>query len=177
MGGAGGTGGIANTGGVGGSESGGAGGSAQAGTAGNGASAGSSGASGSGAAAGEAGSSGQTGGTGASAGFGPGTLDPQLALPDASGAACEVGAFCWNNIYYACRIASPTDGRCETCLYAALCGVQGSSCTKSNECGTLYQCYAGKCSSICKLGVDDPLCDAQDCRDVGHVTHGVCVRN
>jgi hypothetical protein len=86
-----------------------------------------------------------------------------------------VGSFCYGNPYIGCRIASVTEGQCESCYLGALCGVQGTSCTDSDECGTLYQCYDGVCSSICELGVGDSLCDVADCHDVGHATHGVCI--
>jgi len=119
------------------------------------------------------GTAGAAAGAGGAGGFSGAGLDPDLALP-ASGDDCEVGEFCWGNIYWACRISSPTGGTCESCPYAALCGVQGSSCSQSDECGTLYQCYQGKCAEICELGVDGS-CAAVDCVDVGHQSYGVCV--
>jgi hypothetical protein len=171
--GSGGTGGTSSTGGtagVGGSAQGGEAGTG--GTAGVGGSSGAGGVAGTGAAAGQGGAAGATGGAG---GTGGGGIDPLLGLPDPAGDSCEVGSFCYGSVLYGCRIASVTEGRCESCFSGAFCGVQGSSCADSDECGTLYQCYDGVCSSICELGVGDSLCDAADCHDVGHATHGVCV--
>jgi hypothetical protein len=169
-GGAGGTGGTA---GVGGSAQGGEGGSGA--TAGAGGTSGTGGVAGTGGAAGEAGQGGTGGATGGTGGTGGGGLDPLLGLPNPSGDSCEVGSFCYGSVLYGCRIATVTEGRCETCYSGGFCGVQGTPCAESDECGTLYQCYDGVCSSICELGVGDSLCDAADCHDVGHATHGVCI--
>jgi hypothetical protein len=99
-------------------------------------------------------------------------LDPDLSLPDPSGQVCDqpgVGApECPAG--EVCRYFTSTEGRCEGCT---MCGNLGASCTATNQCDTLFECYKGQCTNFCTLGSTE--CGAPaDCINIGHATRGVC---
>jgi hypothetical protein len=97
-------------------------------------------------------------------------LDPELSLPEGdAGKECTTpGTFVGCGATKLCRIATADGGRCEGCT---TCYNEGESCTKSSDCSTLHQCYAGSCRLICRLGTQ---CPHSACLDVGHATHGIC---
>ena len=115
-----------------------------------------------------------TGGIGTGAGGGTGgtgLLDPDLGLPDPSGAPCMnygFGSDCPG--IAVCRMSGPNMGTCESCT---TCNNLNQPCTQSSDCDILFQCYQGSCTNICPLGTT--YCGpVADCLDIGHTTHGVC---
>jgi hypothetical protein len=100
-----------------------------------------------------------------------GSLDPDLELPDPSGAPCSTpGSMTECPGIEVCRFFTPAEGRCESC---EPCGNLGDYCTRSSECDILFMCYAGACTNICPLGT--MYCGpVEDCLDIGHPTYGVC---
>jgi len=168
--GAGGTSGSGGTSGTGGSGGGGSGG--DAGSAGTGETAAGAGG-GSGGVAGSAGSS----GIGGAAGFGANGLDPLLVPADPYGQPCEVLLGYITDCYpfLACRFASPTEGRCEefdgNCVPEGVCP-PGTPCVDGSDCNPIHACYDGHCRRICDLA--DGCTDNETCKNVGHVTEGVC---
>src|SRR5262249_46320870 len=77
-------------------------------------------------------------------------LDPDLDLPAPGGTACSTpGSEFGCPGTAVCRIATTTGGRCEGCTN---CGHLHAPCTASDECDTVFQCYAGSCVGICLLG-------------------------
>ena len=100
-------------------------------------------------------------------------LDPDLDLPAAGGVGCsspgtEIGC----PGISVCRIATATSGRCETCTN---CGNLNASCSASDECDILFQCFMGRCTNFCHLSTPQECGNPTDCIDVGHVTMGVCL--
>lgn len=101
-----------------------------------------------------------------------------LVPGDQNGEPCEVSGYV-NGLgcgyYRACRFVSPTAGACEDVPYP--CDLysdcpEGHPCTTNQDCAQLLVCYAGACRRICELG---GACDnGSDCKNVGHVSHGVC---
>ncbi len=102
-----------------------------------------------------------------------GGLDPDLELPDPGGQVCdEPGRIGSPECPSAevCRYFTPTEGRCESC---SSCGNLGASCTATNQCDILFECYQGQCTNFCTLGTTE--CGAPaDCNNIGHATRGVC---
>jgi hypothetical protein len=95
-------------------------------------------------------------------------MSPDLDLPGPGDPCTVPGSSCPG--IKVCRIATPTGGRCEGCT---TCGNLHAPCTESSECDILFQCYQGKCATICPLG--SSYCGpVTNCLDVGHATHGVC---
>lgn len=107
-----------------------------------------------------------TGSTGAGSG-----LDPELELPDPGGTTCrQIGSGAECPDIEVCRIASESGGICESC---EPCGNLNASCTASDQCDILFQCFQGHCQNLCPLGTT--YCGApEDCIDVGHDEYGVC---
>lgn len=99
-------------------------------------------------------------------------LDPDLKIPGAGQACDPPGASPSGGCpsLSACRIASPTGGRCESCT---TCGNLNAPCSAGTECDILFECYKGKCTNFCHLGTME--CGAPaNCLNVGHPTIGVC---
>ena len=51
-----------------------------------------------------------------------------------------------------CRYFTSTEGRCESCT---TCGGLGASCTATNQCDTLFECYQNECTNFCTLGTTE----------------------
>ena len=105
-------------------------------------------------------------------GGGGGGLDPDLELPDPGGQVCDEpgrgSPECPTG--EVCRYFTSTEGRCESCT---TCGGLGASCTATNQCDTLFECYQNECTNFCTLGTTE--CGAPaDCINIGHATRGVC---
>jgi hypothetical protein len=103
---------------------------------------------------------------------GGGGLDPDLSLPDPSGQVCDEPGRGTPECPAGevCRYFTPTEGRCEGC---SACGNLGASCTATDQCDILFECYQGRCTGFCTLGSTE--CGAPaDCIDIGHATRGVC---
>jgi hypothetical protein len=103
-----------------------------------------------------------------------GGLDPGLSLPPADGAPCThpgaIGSPECPAGDQVCRFFTPTEGRCESCT---TCGNLNASCSATNECDILFECYQGRCTNFCTLGTSE--CGAPtDCLDIGAATRGVC---
>ncbi|MCC6215317.1 MAG: hypothetical protein IT376_10635 [Polyangiaceae bacterium] len=171
---AGASGGVGGTSGAGGTASGGVGGTSGAGGTASGGVGGTSGAGG--AASGGVGGTSGTGGTasgGTSGTGGASGLDPGLALPDGSGTPCSTpGGMGDCPGIEVCRISGPSEGRCESC---SGCGNLNAACSSSADCDILFQCYLGHCVGFCDLQYPQLCGNPDDCVNVGHATHGVCM--
>jgi hypothetical protein len=101
-----------------------------------------------------------------------GALNPDLALPNASGVPCSTpGSENGCPAIEVCRIDSPTGGRCEGCTS---CNNLWKPCVQSSDCDIIFQCFEGQCTPICPLGTS--YCGpVQSCLDVGNETYGVCL--
>jgi hypothetical protein len=101
-----------------------------------------------------------------------GALNPELALPNASGVPCSTpGSENGCPAIEVCRIDSPTGGRCEGCTS---CNNLWKPCVQSSDCDIIFQCFEGQCTPICPLGTS--YCGpVQNCLDVGNETYGVCL--
>lgn len=99
-------------------------------------------------------------------------LDPDLGLPDPSGDPCDTPGGMWEcDFLEVCRFYSSSEGRCESC---EPCGNLNDFCSSSSECDILFMCYLGHCTNFCTL--DTYMCGPiEDCVDIGHPTHGVCI--
>ena len=123
------------------------------------------------------GGGGDGGGGDASGGGGGGGgsgLDPELSLPDPSGQVCDAPGIGSPEcpVGEVCRFFTSTEGRCESCT-AGTCGHAGDSCSATNQCDILFECYQGQCRSFCTLGT--LACGTvDDCINIGHATRGVC---
>ncbi|HWO22130.1 MAG TPA: hypothetical protein VNO30_25380 [Kofleriaceae bacterium] len=105
-------------------------------------------------------------------GGGGGGLDPDLEIPDPSGQVCDepgrMSGECPAG--EVCRFYTSTEGRCEGCT---ACGNLGASCTATDQCDILFECYKGQCTNFCTLNSTE--CGAPtDCINIGHATRGVC---
>jgi hypothetical protein len=101
-------------------------------------------------------------------------LDPDLEIPDPSGQVCDEpgrgSPECPSG--EVCRYFTSTEGRCESCD-PSTCGLLNASCSASNQCDILFECYKGQCTNFCTLGTTE--CGAPaDCINIGHATRGVC---
>ena len=107
-------------------------------------------------------------------GGGGGGLDPDLEIPASGGQFCDEpgrgSPECPAG--EVCRFYTSTEGRCEGCD-PATCGNLGASCSATDQCDILFECYKGQCTNFCTLGTTE--CGPQDdCIDIGHATRGVC---
>lgn len=147
------------------------GGDGQGGTGGDGDDA-SGGAGGEGGVGGAGGNGGSAGG-GGNAGFEGGDcggLDCDLIVPPATEPDCKnVGANCGTG--KACRIATPTGGRCGPDS-APGCSTSGGACAAASGCCDGAACFRGQCTWFCVLG--GYACGLSECRNVGHDKGGVC---
>ncbi len=134
---------------------------------------------GGGAAAGIGGEGGAASGNGGAAGYGANGLDPLLVPGESGGEPCTVSIFenetgCGLGV--PCRFVSPSEGVCEElnvmCANETWCP-SGHPCTTGFDCALHYVCYEGACRRICEIASGCE--DAEVCRDIGHVTHGVCL--
>lgn len=101
-------------------------------------------------------------------GRGPTGLDERVALPDLSGAPCDVqGGIQACPRPYACRFATPDSGRCDPCPDTLCEGGVGTRCTLASDCDVSSTCFRGYCTSSCILG--GPECGPIDaCLPIGY---------
>lgn len=104
-------------------------------------------------------------------------LDPEVTLPDQNEPVCYApGNTTVCGGVKACRMYSPTEGRCDDCYPQGRCsGLVKSPCSDSLDCDVNLQCFRGRCTLYCSLQYKTECGGIPSrCIDVGHQTMGLC---